>query len=134
MTVSECLEQVAEIKGVTAAAVVREDGGLVDGTTDGTVDLSTLGGLIGSTLGASRALGELLTAGSGAGAEGADAGGVQQATIEYRDGPVLVVPVGENAAGAAVVIVLDSIAPLGRVRFQLRRLLPEIGAAVAVGA
>ena len=124
MTVSECLEQVAAIKGVTAAAVVREDGALVDGRSDGRVDLAELGGLIGSTLGASRALGELFAAAG----DGKD---VQQATIEYRSGPVLVVPLPSDAAGAAVVVSLDSIAPLGRVRFGLRRLLPELGAAVA---
>lgn len=123
MTVSECLDQVAAIKGVTAAAVVSEEGYIVEGTTAGSVDLDVLGGLIGSTLGASRALGELLGDGE-----------VQQATIEYRDGPVLVVPLAAEAAGNAVVITLASIAPLGRVRFQLRRLLPEIGAAVAAQA
>lgn len=123
MTVSECLEQVAAINGVTAAAVVSEEGYLVEGTTSGALDLDVLGGLIGSTLGASRALGEMLGEGD-----------VQQATIEYRDGPVLVVPLVDEAEGNAVVITLASIAPLGRVRFQLRRLLPEIGMAVAARA
>lgn len=120
MTVSECLDQVTAIKGVTAAAVVSEDGYVVEGKSTGTVDLDILGGLIGSTLGASRALGELLGDGN-----------IRQATIEYRDGPVLLVPLTAAAAGNAVVIALASIAPLGRVRFQLRRLLPEIGSAVA---
>lgn len=123
MTVSECLEQVAAINGVTAAAVVSEEGYLVEGMTSGALDLDVLGGLIGSTLGASRALGEMLGEGD-----------VQQATIEYRDGPVLVVPLVDEAEGNAVVITLASIAPLGRVRFQLRRLLPEIGMAVAARA
>jgi predicted regulator of Ras-like GTPase activity (Roadblock/LC7/MglB family) len=123
MTVSECLDQVAAISGVTAAAVVSEEGYVVEGTTSGGLDLDVLGGLIGSTLGASRALGELLGEGD-----------LQQATIEYRDGPVLVVPLAAEAAGHAVVIALASIAPLGRVRFQLRRLLPEIGTAVAARA
>lgn len=123
MTVSECLDQVAAIEGVTAVAVVSEEGYVVAGNSTGSVDLDVLGGLIGSTLGASRALGELLGEGN-----------VQQATIEYRDGPVLLVPLSEEAAGNAVVIALASIAPLGRVRFQLRRLLPEIGAAVAARA
>lgn len=123
MTVIECLDQVAAIKGVTAAAVVSEEGYIIEGKTTGAVDLEVLGGIIGSTLGASRALGELLGDGD-----------VQQATIEYRDGPVLLVPLSQEAEGNAVVITLASIAPLGRVRFQLRRLLPEIGSAVAARA
>lgn len=123
MTLSECLDQVTAISGVTAAAVVSEEGFIVEGKTTGDVDLEVLGGLIGSTLGASRALGELLGDGD-----------VQQATIEYRDGPVLVVPLTDGAVGNSVVITLASIAPLGRVRFQLRRLLPEIGSAVAAQA
>ena len=119
MTLNECLDQVTSIAGVTAAAVVSEEGVVVDGITLGAVDLDKLAGLIGSTLGASRALGELLGDGD-----------VRQATIEYRDGPLLVRPLDGNRAGYAVVIALESIAPLGRVRFQLKRLQPEIEAAV----
>ena len=123
MSLKACLDEVTAIAGVTAAAVVSEEGVVVDGSTLGTVDLDALGGLIGSTLGASRALGELLGDGD-----------VRQATIEYRDGPLVVVPLDANHAGYAIVIVLDSIAPLGRVRFQLKRLLPEIEAAVGSAA
>lgn len=119
MTLSECLDQVSAIAGVTAAAVVSEAGHVLEGRSSDDVDLETLGGWIGSTLGASRALGELLGGGD-----------VRQATIEYQDGPVLVVPLVDGAEGHAIVITLASIAPLGRVRFQLKRLLPEIGAAV----
>ena len=123
MNLKACLDQVTAIAGVTAAAVVSEEGDVVDGITHGTVDLDALGGLIGSTLGASRALGELLGDGE-----------VRQATIEYRDGPLVVVPLDANRAGYAIVIVLESIAPLGRVRFQLKRLLPDIEAAVGSAA
>lgn len=119
MTLNACLEEVTSIAGVTAAAVVSEEGVVVDGITHGAVDLSALGGLIGSTLGASRALGELLGEGE-----------VRQATIEYRDGPLMVVPLGIDDRGHAVVIALDAIGPLGRVRFELKRLLPQIEAAV----
>lgn len=123
MTVSECMDQVASIKGVRAAAVVSEEGYIVDGRANDGVELEALGGWIGSTLGASRALGQLLGEGE-----------LQQATIEYRDGPVLVVPLRGPGAGNAVVVVLSSIDPLGRVRFGLRRLLPEIDTAVAAHA
>ena len=123
MTLNAYLEQVTSIAGVTAAAVVSEEGVVIDGITTGAVDLNSLGGLIGSTLGASRALGELLGEGE-----------VRQATIEYRDGPLLVVPVDPGDAGPTVVITLDEIGPLGRVRFQLKRLLPQIRAAMGSAA
>lgn len=123
MTLNECLEQVTAVAGVTAAAVVSEDGSVLDGIAGGAVELEELGGLIGSALGASRALGELLGEGE-----------VRQATIEYRDGPVLVVPLDAGGAGHAIVITLATIEPLGRVRFQLKRLLPEIETAVGSAA
>ena len=123
MTLNECLEEVASISGVTAVAVVDAHGVVLEGTTTGSVDLGQLGGRIGSTLGASRALGELLGEGE-----------VRQATIEYRDGPILVAPLGAGDDGHTVVISLDSIAPLGRVRFQLKRLLPQFETAVESAA
>ena len=51
--------------------------------------------------------------------------------IEYKRGPVLMVPLGETDESYVMVVTLDDANTLGRVRFQLRRLLPEIAKHVA---
>lgn len=120
MNLSELLDQVAAIKGVGSAAVVSGEGFLLEGSSNNAVDLDFVGGLIASGMASSRALASLLGEGD-----------VQQAMIEYDQGPVLLLPLGGDEQGYTVVVTLDDANTLGRVRFHLRRLLPEIAERVA---
>jgi predicted regulator of Ras-like GTPase activity (Roadblock/LC7/MglB family) len=121
VTLSELLDQVAAIKGVGSAAVVSGEGFLLEGSSNNDVDLDFVGGLIASGMASSRALASLLGEGE-----------VQQAMIEYDQGPVLLLPLGDaDEQGYTVVVTLDDASTLGRVRFHLRRLLPAISEQVA---
>ena len=123
MSLAEVLGRVVAIKGVSSASVVSGDGYIVDGVSNDDRDLEFVAGLIASSLASSRAL-----------AETVGAGAVEQAMIEFEEGPVLLVPLPGEAAGFVAVVSLTSSGQLGRVRFQLRRLLPEIADALAAEA
>ncbi|HEX7022304.1 MAG TPA: roadblock/LC7 domain-containing protein [Trueperaceae bacterium] len=115
------LNQVLEIRGVTSAAVVSGEGFIVEGVSGNDMDLGFVGGLIASSLASSRVLAGLLGEGE-----------ISQTMIEYEGGPVLLTPLDAGAEdGYVAVVTLDSAATLGRARFQLRKLLPEIAQAVA---
>lgn len=119
MSLASVLERVVAIQGVSSASVVSGEGFIVDGVSNDDRDLEFVAGLIASSLASSRALAE--TVGEGA---------VEQAMIEFDDGPVLLVPLQGEADGFVAVVSLTSTGQLGRVRFQLRRLLPEIADAL----
>lgn len=122
MNLVDMLNQVLEIKGVTSAAVVSGEGFIVEGVTSSEIDLGFVGGLIASSLASSQVLAGLLGEGE-----------VSQMMIEYENGPVLFTPLKADAAddgGFVAVVTLDSTNTLGRARFQLRKLLPEIGRAI----
>lgn len=124
MSLESVLRDVLDIKGVGSASVVTGDGELVDAVGADDRDLAFVAGLIASSLASSRALAETL-------GEGA----VEQAMIEFDDGPLLLVPLDEEGAGGYVTMIgLTSTGQLGRVRFQLRRLLPRIATELAEAA
>lgn len=112
------LNQVIDIKGITSAAVVNGEGFVLEGVSQGEKDLGFVGEVIASGLASSRVLAELLGEGD-----------ISQAMIEYEDGPLLLIPLSSKNEHV-MVATLDSINTLGRARFQLRKLLPEITDAV----
>lgn len=119
MNLSELLVQVLEIKGVTSAAVVSEEGLVLEGVSQDGQDLGFVGNIIASSLSSSRVLADLLGEGS-----------VSQAMIEYQQGPVLMMPIHGGSDSHIMVVTLDSLATLGRARFKLRKLLPDVAQAV----
>ncbi|MEJ2287207.1 MAG: roadblock/LC7 domain-containing protein [Deinococcales bacterium] len=118
----DALRELLRVRGVTSVAVAGADGGFVEGLALGEDELAALQELIPTALASSRALGGLL-------GEGA----VQQALVEYAEGPVLLAPIeagaGEDRAHVAVVGLAD-VSDLGRVRFQLKRRLPALARAL----
>lgn len=119
----DLLEGVLDVRGVVSAAVAAADGSLVQGLALGESGLSELQELVPTALASSRALGALLGEGP-----------VVQSLVEYAEGPVLLAPVGADDGGGphVVVVGLKSVSDLGRVRFQLKRMLPGFEA-VLVG-
>lgn len=113
------LRQLLDVRGVVSAAVAGADGGLVDGVALGETGLTELEELVPTALASSKALGALIGEGP-----------VEQSLVEYAEGPVLLAPLGdedEDGAGHVVVVALESVSDLGRVRFQLKRLLSALG-------
>lgn len=128
MNLPDLLKQVLDIKGVTSAAVVNDEGLVVESATKGNKDLGFVGNVIAGSLTSTRMLADLLGDGE-----------VNQTMIEYEDGPVLLVPLKKRVDNRqmpvgkehVIVTTLDSINTLGRVRFQLRKLIPDISHAVS---
>lgn len=119
MNLKPLLQQVLEIRGVRSAAVVDGDGLVLEGVSSEGTDLSFLGGAIASCLASSKALAGLLGEGR-----------MTQTMIEYENGPVLMTPLESDGKEFIAVLTLEAASALGRVRFQLRKLLPELSQAV----
>ena len=121
MNLADLLNEALTIKGVTSAAVVAQDGKLVEGASNSGQDLSFIGGLITSGMASSRVLAELLGEGE-----------ITQTMIEFDGGPVLITPLrGATSEGYVAVMTLGSASDMGRARFGLRKLLPQLADAVA---
>lgn len=121
MSLTDVLTQTLQIKGVTSAAVMNGTGRLVESIPESGMEVSFVGGLIASSLAVSRVLAELLGEGE-----------VTQTMIEYERGPVLLAPL--QPQGYTAVLTLQDSQSLGRVRWQLRKLLPEMAAALTARA
>ncbi|MEX2535517.1 MAG: roadblock/LC7 domain-containing protein [Trueperaceae bacterium] len=120
MKLKPLLQQVLEIRGVKSAALVDADGLVLEGVSAEGTDLSFVGGAIASSLASTKTLAGLLGEGR-----------VTQTTIEYENGPVLMTPLEAEGKEYVAVLTLDGANSLGRVRFQLRKLLPELVQAVS---
>lgn len=137
--VGAVLRDLAAVRGVRNAAVVTADGRVVE-AVGGSGGVERLAELVTAALASSEALAGVL-----------GGGGASQTLVEYEDAPVLLAPlptsdgsdVLEAAFGAPAVaretaflsvVTLDGVGDLGRVRFQLRRLLPELARALSTGA
>lgn len=123
MSVRPLLEALVAVRGVRSASVVGADGRVVDGVAGDGGDLQLVAQRVAAALGASRALSDL-----------ASDGELQQAFLEYEREPVLLAPLGAGEDDPVMVLTLHSVADLGRVRFQLRRTLPEVAAALRAEA
>jgi predicted regulator of Ras-like GTPase activity (Roadblock/LC7/MglB family) len=119
MNLKDLLQQVLEIRGVSSAAVVSEEGLVIEGASNDDTDIGFVGSIIASGLASSRVLASLLGEGE-----------MSQAMIEYENGPVLLMPLTNSSQSYIMVTTLDSLASLGRARFKLRKLLPEVAQAV----
>lgn len=119
MSLPELLEQVIAIKGIESSAVVSSSGELLEGASRDGEDVKLIGELITSGLASSRVLAQLLGDGE-----------VSQTMIEYENGPVLIMPLGDED-DPVMVARLSSTSDLGRARFQLRKYVGDIAATVS---
>lgn len=116
------LRDLLAVRGITSAAVAAADGELVEGLSLGEEELAGLRELVPTALASSQVLGGLM-----------EDGAVRQALIEYREGPVLLAPIGggpDGEEGHVAVIGLAGVGDLGRVRFQLKRHLAALAQAL----
>jgi predicted regulator of Ras-like GTPase activity (Roadblock/LC7/MglB family) len=117
MALKHHLQQILEVRGVTGAAIVSSEGRIIESAASDGFDLSFIGSIVSSSLASGNMLAQLLGEGQG-----------RQAMIEYENGPVLMTPLPGTEPGHFAVLTLDTAATLGRVRLQLRRMLPELAA------
>jgi len=109
----KALERLSETSGVDAWALVGEDGFVLEAYRRPGVEVGDLfGGLATSVLASARAVAEELGRGP-----------LEEVMVEYPEGPVLLVPL---KGGAVLMLLLDQVASLGRVRLALKRVLPEV--------
>ncbi len=116
------------IKGVLAAAVVDVEGEVLAAAEREPPGFAEAGALVAAALSASRVLGGFV------------GGGLEQAVIEYRGGPVLLAPVprspGATDPGEIQMVLtlrLAALGDLGRVRFQLPRVVAQAAASARGG-
>jgi CheY-like chemotaxis protein/predicted regulator of Ras-like GTPase activity (Roadblock/LC7/MglB family) len=106
------LAQFAGVAGVRLAAIVDREGFLVEVAGDGTADAEMAWALASAVAEASEAIGRELGQGS-----------LQALVLEYEGGIVLLHGVGPDAMLA---IVLNDPTVLGKVRYSVKRALPDL--------
>jgi predicted regulator of Ras-like GTPase activity (Roadblock/LC7/MglB family) len=108
----QVLGELQGIPGVLGSALVAEDGFIVESTgAELGIELDFLGGPAATALASARALAQELQRGE-----------IEEVMVEYARGPLLMVPVKNYF----LLLLLDSVHSLGKVRFQLKRNLPQI--------
>ncbi len=116
MAIQELLEQLASDDGVTAVALVGEDGFVIESVRkEGAADIDFVGGAATSAMASSRALADHLKKGE-----------VEEVMVEYDEGPLLLVPLEAAGTQYSLVLLLNHVQNLGRVRFQLKKVRPQI--------
>ena len=111
--VQDVLTELQTTKGVLASALVAEDGFVVESArVEQAPDVDFLGGAASTALASARALSQEL-----------ERGEVEEVMVEYPEGPVLLVPL---EGGYLLVVLMDSMQSLGRVRFQLKKSIPRL--------
>jgi len=109
----EALKPLSEVQGVEAWALVGEDGFVLESFRKPDVEAEELlGGLGASALATARAVAEELGKGP-----------LQEVMVEYSEGPVLMVP---TQKGPVLMLLLDQVQSLGRVRLALKKILPQL--------
>ncbi len=109
----EALKPLSELAGVEAWALLGEDGFVLEAFRRPEVEVGdVLGGLGTSALATARAVAEELGKGP-----------LEEVMVEYPEGPVLMVP---TRKGPVLMLLLDEVASLGRVRLVLKKVLPKL--------
>jgi len=112
----EALEKLKATQGVRVAALLSEDGFVVEEVREeGSPEPVLLSARAATVLGTAKALGQTL------GQEG-----LEEVMVEYPEGALLLVPL----PGHHLLLLLDGVRSLGRVRLTLKRLLPQIAEAL----
>lgn len=116
--IQEVIGELQATKGVVASALVAEDGFVVESLrAEQAPDIDFLGSAASTALASAQALSQEL-----------ERGEVEEVMVEYPEGPVLLVPL---EGGYLLVVLIDSMQSLGRVRFQLKKSIPRLQEALS---
>ncbi|MBN2717016.1 MAG: roadblock/LC7 domain-containing protein [Deltaproteobacteria bacterium] len=117
-TLKNLLDELTKIEGLIAAVVVSRDGFVVEGAMrgGGSVDMETMAAVISAGVGSSEVMARQLAVGE-----------LQLSMIECAQGMIVTVTLGEDAIMA---VTADLDAKIGNIRYQLKKRLNDIIAAV----
>jgi uncharacterized protein len=112
-TLKDYLNELVKIEGINTAVLVSRDGFVLDGAVSGTgIDIEALGAVLSTGIGTSEVMGTEMKVGE-----------LRQNMAEYSNGVILFNLVGDNTILA---VVADLKAPLGNVRYQVKKHLAGI--------
>ncbi len=107
------LTKIVNMEGISAAVVVSRDGFVIEGITSGEdSDVDAIGAVISTGVGSSETVGDQL-----------NVGGMVQSLVEYANGIVMMSLIGEEAILA---VTTDLKINLGHVRYQVKKIIPEL--------
>ncbi|MDM7324819.1 MAG: roadblock/LC7 domain-containing protein [Thermus sp.] len=113
----EVLQELKATKGVRVAALLSEDGFVVEEVREAEApEASLLSARAATVLGTAKALAQTL-----------DQEAVEEVMVEYPEGALLLVPL----SGYHLLLFLDGVKSLGRVRLALKRALPKLEEALS---
>ncbi len=111
------LADLLKVEGINAAVVVGRDGFVIEGLSDGTdLDIEAVGAVVSTGLGAAEMMGRELGVGT-----------MSVGMVEYKTGIIEMSLLGREAVLA---VVADTKANLGNVRYQVKKRMQEIEAAL----
>jgi predicted regulator of Ras-like GTPase activity (Roadblock/LC7/MglB family)/DNA-binding response OmpR family regulator len=105
--IQKILAEFTNIEGVHTACLVGRDGFLLDSIARAGIDAEMIGAIASSGFGSAESMGNQLGQGN-----------LNMTMLEYKDGPVLFAPVGEEAF---LVIVADKDTNLGWIRIAIKK-------------
>lgn len=105
------LTELNRIEGVRAVVLLSRDGFIIDSQASERVDVEAIGAIISSSTGSSEVMGKNLGLGT-----------FNQGMIEFAGGVVLVT----LASDLILAVVADTAANLGALRYNVKKLSPEI--------
>jgi hypothetical protein len=103
----QVLEEFLKIEGVSAAVVVGRDGFVIESAVSGKIDTDALGAMASTGMGTSEAMGKELGKGE-----------ISQLLVELEKGPIIMAPLSPDEL---IAIVADSVANVGRIRYDLKK-------------
>ncbi|MEN2983124.1 MAG: roadblock/LC7 domain-containing protein [Thermus sp.] len=113
----EILKELKETRGVRAVALLSEEGFVVEEVREeGAPEATLLSARAATVLGTAKALAQSLNQEA-----------VEEVMVEYPEGALLLVPL----SGHHLLLLLDGVKSLGRVRLALKKALPKIEEALA---
>ena len=111
-TMKGLLNELVRVEGINAAVVVGRDGFVIEGETNGRLDMEAVGAVISTGIGSAEVMGSALAVGE-----------MTQGMVEYRDGVIVMGLLGNKAVLA---VVAGKQANLGNVRYQVKQRAPEL--------
>ncbi len=110
------LHDFVKIEGVDTAIIVGREGLVVGHCSNVKINADALGAMASTSVGMSMAMGDYL-----------DMGICEQVLVELENGPVILLPVGQNEILA---VVAQQGANIGRIRYEIRKNKDRITAAL----
>ncbi|MEW6137751.1 MAG: roadblock/LC7 domain-containing protein [Thermodesulfobacteriota bacterium] len=107
------LNDMVKVEGITAAVIVGRDGFVIEGvSSDGSLDVESVGAVISTGLGSSEMMGRELNVGS-----------LTQSMSEFSNGVLVMGTLGKDAL---LCLVCSLEANLGNVRLQMKKRSPNM--------